>query len=196
MKPDKFPLSWPQGYPETEQRQESKFICTFAQARNGIFTQLDRLGVNEFFISCNVKRNKAGQLVEGRLIYDNPGVAVYFTYKNEERVIACDKWKYIHENMRAVEKTIEAIRALERWGCSDIITRAMGNMKALAENAGSSNGAWWLILEVEQTATAAEIKEAHRRLSKLYHTDNRITGDKDKFIRVQSAFQQAIVSKL
>jgi hypothetical protein len=190
MKAEKFPLSWPAGYPVTEHRIESKFSCTFAQARDGIFNQIDLLGAKTFFISCNVQRNKKGDLVEGRLIYDNPGVALYFNYKGEDKVIACDKWKYIHENLRAVEKSLEAIRGLERWGCSDIISRAMGGLKELAENAGESNGAWWQVLGVDQDAPPTYIEAAYKQKVKIYHPD-KPTGNRDMFELVLRAYNEA-----
>lgn len=193
MKPEKFPLSWPQGYPVTEYREVSKFKCTFAEARDGVFSELSRLGVSDFFISCNVQRDKKGELVEGRLIYDNPGVAVYFTLDGEERVVACDKWKYIHENMRAVEKTIEAIRGMDRWGCSDIIARAVPKL-AIEQQAGKSKGAWWQTLGVEQDAPLPYITSAYKRLAKKYHPDMP-TANRDMFDMVQNAYDVAVATK-
>lgn len=193
--PEKFPLSWPQGYPVTKQREYSKFMCTMAEARDGVMYQLSRFNATDVIISTNVQVDKRGMIpASGRLVYDNPGVAVYFKLiSGELKVVACDKWMYLHENMRAIEKTIEALRGIDRWGATDIISRATEGMKALAENAGSSNGAWWVILEVEQNATKAEIKAAHRALSTKYHPDNLVTGNKDKFIQVQTAFQEATI---
>lgn len=190
MTAEKFPLAWPQGYPVTEYREPSKFKCTFAEARDGIFNELNRLGADEFFISCNIERNKKGELVGGRLIYDNPGVAVYFKFNGEQKVIACDKWKYIHENLRAVEKSLDSIRGLDRWGCTNIISQAVSGMKALPQNAGASNMAWWQVLGVQQTTPESEIEFAYRQLIKKYHPDKRYTGDNDKFIRVQEAYKQ------
>lgn len=192
MKPQKFPLSWPQGYPVAERRTESKFNCTMAQARDGIITELSRLRTTDVIISTNVQIDKRGLIAAaGRLVYDNPGVAVYFKFKGEEKVVCCDKWLYLHENLRAVEKSIEAIRGLDRWGCSDIISRAMGDMKALPQNAGNSTSEWWQVLELTPEATLGEAIVAAKRLKVRYHPDNMATGDEEKFKQVQEALDKA-----
>ncbi len=187
--PEKFPLHWPQGYPVTTHRQESKFKCTFAEARDGIFFELSRLGATEILISSNINPNKNGLIVAGRLVYDNPGVAVYFKYKGEPKVIACDKWKFIHENFRAIEKSVEAIRGLDRWGCTNIISQAVSGMKELPMNAGESYGAWWQILEATENSSPDFIENNYKRLRKQYHPDMP-GGDNDKFIAIQNAYEE------
>jgi hypothetical protein len=191
MNAEKFPLTWPDGFPTTENREQSKFDCTLATARDGIIYQLKLLGVSKYILSTNAQRNKAGDLVDGRLIYPNPGVALYFIYNDEEKVIACDKWKYLHENLRAVEKSLDAIRGLERWGCSDIINRAIGNMKALPEHSGPSSQAWWQILGVKQNASQEEIKKAYWKLAKKYHPDTGSTPSASLFDLVTKAYDEA-----
>jgi hypothetical protein len=43
----------------------------------------------------------------------DPGVAVYFTYKGNEVVLCCDTYERIWENVYAIGKTIENLRAIE-----------------------------------------------------------------------------------
>lgn len=191
MKAEKFPLTWPDGFPTTEYRVQSKFDCNLATARDGIVAQLKLLGVSKYVLSTNAQRNKKGELTDGRLIYPNPGVALYFIYNDDEKVIACDKWKYLHENLRAVEKSLDAIRGLERWGCSDITNRAIGNMKALPEHAGESNKAWWQVLGVKQNASQEEIKKTYWALAKKYHPDTGENPDTTAFDQLTKAYNEA-----
>jgi hypothetical protein len=191
MTPEKFPLAWPPGYPVTDQRTESKFICTMAEAKDGIYTELERLRATDVLISTNVQVDKRGIIpASGRLVYANPGVAVYFKFKGEDKVVACDKWYYLHENLRAVQKSIEAIRGLERWGCSDIISRAMGDMKALPEKGSASANTWWDELGVNQFAPAAAIKAAYRVKSKNAHPDG--GGSAAAFDRLTKAYTEGL----
>jgi len=187
---EKYPLHWPQGYPVTETRIASKFTCTFAEARDGIFNELNRLGADEFFISCNINRNKGGALVHGKLVYDNTGAAVYFKFKGERKVIACDKWKYIHENFRAIEKSLQAIRGLDRWGCTNIISQAVSGLKELASG---GNKTWWQIPGVDITASPIEVKTKYKELIKKYHPD-KSSGSESDFIEVQNAYQDYLSS--
>jgi hypothetical protein len=50
---------------------------------------------------------------------DDVGVAVYFSYRNQQRCFACDRWNRIQDNMQAISKTIEALRGIERWATGD-----------------------------------------------------------------------------
>lgn len=47
---------------------------------------------------------------------------------------------------------------------------------------------YYTILEIEETATQEEIKEAFRRLVKKYHPDNIYTGNEEKFREVLEAY--------
>jgi len=194
MKPEQFPLAWPEGYPVTERRQESKFKCTLAEARDGVLYELRQLNATDIVISTNVQVTKQGLLPgNGRLVYDNPGVAVYFKYRNKEAVIACDNWKYLHENMRAVEKSLEAIRGLERWACTDIISQALGQHKALPPATGVIIAGFdaYKVLGIIPGLSKSMIKARYHELAKQLHPD-KVTGDKEKFIELSKAFEIAL----
>lgn len=193
MKPEKFPLSWPAGYPVTNNRQPSSFKVTFLKARDEMINEFKLLlgDTRSLVISCNMPHDTKGVLTgKSPLMYPNPGVAVYFTFNGEEKVIACDHWRHLHENIRAIGITVSALRSLERQKCTQILSRAMGDMKALPQNAGASNGAWWDVLCVKETDLISVIKERYNDLIKIYHPD-KPTGNKDMFNMVTNAYQEA-----
>jgi len=166
-----------------------------AEARDGIISELARLKATDTLISTNVQVDKRGLIpAAGRLVYDNPGVAVYFKFKGEDKVVCCDKWVYLHENLRAVQKSIEAIRGLERWGCSDIISRAMGDMKALPEGRifNYQHKRWFEILGVDEYASKREIRDAYRLKSKTAHPDG--GGSEEEFFILTEAFNEGVNS--
>jgi hypothetical protein len=193
-----FPLHWPQGYPVTEKRLESNFKSTLATARDGILNEIKLLSgpdqAKKAIISTNMTVNKEGLLTgSGVMAYPNPGAAVYFTYQGEDKVIACDAWKYLHDNLRAVQLTIQAMRGLDRWKCTQILSRAMSDMKALPMQAGPDTGiTWWQILQVQPSASKDEIKEAYKRLAQYYHPDKPGTGNEAMFKVINEAYQKAI----
>lgn len=57
------------------------------------------------------------------------GGAVYFKLDGEDQCIPCDKWRTIAENMRAIEKTIEALRGLERWRAKEMVNAPFRGFK-------------------------------------------------------------------
>lgn len=185
-----FPLSWPLGFERSADKKDSSFKCTVAQARDGVMKQLDLLGGINPIISSNVPVKKDGQMYGNtRPVDGDTGVAVYWTWKNEQFVMACDKYNKLHENLRAIEKSIEALRGLDRWGASDILARAFTGFKALP---APDAQAWWRVLEVAENATEQEIKNAYRKLARKYHPDNLKTGDHATFSSLSDAYAKAV----
>ena len=130
--------------------------------------ELNRFGATEIIISTNLKYRQDGLPYSNQRQPDDKGVAVYFMKDNQQLVIACDTFDKIGCNLWAIGKSIFAIRAIERWGCSEIVAKAFTGFLALAETTQEN---WWNILEVSETATADEIKKAYHRLAKVYHPD-------------------------
>ena len=60
-----------------------------------------------------------------------PGVAIYFQYEGNPISIACDKWLTPAENVRALSLTINSLRGVDRWGCSQMLQRVFTGFKAL-----------------------------------------------------------------
>lgn len=90
-----YPLSWPAGYPRTEERQRSNFNTTPGVAIERLIKQVELMAgkSSNIIISSNVPLSRKGTLyadMANDAIYD-PGVAVYFFYEGEQRVICCDE---------------------------------------------------------------------------------------------------------
>lgn len=183
-----FPLHWPIGFERNNSQTVSQFKCTLGQARDGILQQIRQLKGTNVIISSNIPLKKDGNMYASLKPIDNDhGVAVYFTWKNDQYVLACDKYYQIWENLRAIEKSIEAIRGLDRWGASDILARAFTGFKALPESSFPM-AQWYDILGVHQGSNYEAITSSYKKLVKKYHPDNQETGDRDRFDEVQSAY--------
>lgn len=61
----------------------------------------------------------------------DPGIAVWWVQKGREQVIACDRWKDVTQNLRAIDMSLEALRGLDRWGASEMVERAFAGFAAL-----------------------------------------------------------------
>lgn len=101
-------LTWPEGKPRAAHRKRSAFKgAEVDREQREIEAELARWGVRRFIISRNNQRIYAG----------DPGAAVWWeTRKGELRVLASDSWDKLADNLRAICKTLDAMRALERWG--------------------------------------------------------------------------------
>ncbi|MQY48236.1 J domain-containing protein [Rhizobiales bacterium RZME27] len=126
-----FPLSWPHGWPRTKQPTRSRFDVPFTSARDGLMEQIRLLGGRLPILSSDLELRRDGLPYANQREPADKGVAVYFEWKGQQRVFACDRWDRIKDNIRALEKTIEAIRGIERWGASDMLERAFTGFTAL-----------------------------------------------------------------
>ncbi|MBS7565109.1 J domain-containing protein [Mucilaginibacter sp. Bleaf8] len=161
--------------------------------------EIKLLGGTRPVISTNIPVRLDGQLYATlRPVNKDHGVAVYFIWNNKQRVIACDSYPKIEDNLRAIELTIEGIRRPERYGIADAINSAFERFKLIGsgDHTPAPVETWWRTLEVSPDASLETITKAFHALAKLYHPDMRPLGNKEKFQRIKAAYDEAIKSKL
>lgn len=165
-----FPLTWPEGRERTKHRVSSQFRGTFEVIRKELCNELDRMGAENVILSSNLPLRADGMPRSGVHRLDDPGVAVYFKHKGRDMCFACDKYLLVWENFRAILRTIEAIRGIERWGSSDMMERAFRGFVALSEKAGEY---WREVFEIPEgvKVTKEHIDRAFRMAAHVYHPD-------------------------
>jgi hypothetical protein len=167
-----FPLQWPPGKPRTPRAriERSRFSPgNRPQECRAVQEELARLGARNVVISTNIRLRNDGLPYANDKAPADQGVAVYFTYAGGQKCFACDRWWTIEENLRAVWKSIEAIRGLERWGSKSFVDAAFTGFAALP--APGAARAWWDVLGVSQHATVDQINAAYREKAKSAHSD-------------------------
>lgn len=189
---DAYPLQWPAHWPRTEHPKRSQFQTSQAEAQSGVIHELRLLGATDIVLSTNIKLRQDGLPYASLRPPEDKGVAVYFTLNGETQCIPCDKWISVAENMRAIEKTVEALRGLERWGAKEMVNAAFRGFKALPANAivtPYTARPWHEVLEVSPTASIETIRAAYRSMLHRHHPDK--GGDESKFMAVQRAWEEA-----
>lgn len=162
-----YPLAWPQGWPRTKNPQRSRFATTFDRARREVEDEVRRMGGRYAVISTNMPLRRDGRPYAGaRPDRDDNGVAVYFERDGKQMVFACDRWDRAGDNMRAIQKTIEALRGIERWGASDMMERAFSAFEALPPPRSC-----WDVLGVRIGSPADEIHAAYLAKARAAHPD-------------------------
>ena len=162
-----YPLAWPQGWPRTAKPQRSRFDVTPDKAMQELVWEIQRMGARYPVISTNVALRRDGRPYAGAKPDGNDaGVAVYFERKGKQMVFACDRWDRVQDNMRAIQKTIDAMRGIERWGASDMMERAFSAFEALPPPKSP-----WDILGVPKGSDKDAINAAYRRKAQGAHPD-------------------------
>lgn len=135
-----FPLQWPDGWPRAKMRQQDHpfggkvYGLTFDRARRQLTEELQRLGARNIVLSTNVELRLDGQPYAGAAgkRMNDPGVAVYFTLKGRQMVMAQDRYTDIAANMRSLALAIDGMRQLERHGGGQMMERAFTGFVAIA----------------------------------------------------------------
>lgn len=187
-----YPLAWPLGYPRAAEPKDAAFKTSFAQARDGLFEELRLMHADAVVLSSNIELKRDGLPYAGRNPAD-PGLAVYFTWRQQQYVLACDCWRRAEHNLQAIRKTVEALRGIARWGTSEMLVAAFAGFKALPEQAQEVAGTtWWGILGVKEWASPDEINAAYKRLAKQGHPD--AGGSHERMVELNTARDRGLLA--
>jgi hypothetical protein len=187
-----FPLSWPPGWPRKPNpvRPRARFGAgsgvSLGVGVQRVTDELRRLGATGVIISTNVRPRLDGLPSGDAANPVDPGAAVYFRIKDQPRVLACDKWGRLADNLAALAKHVEAIRGQVRWGVGSI-EQAFGGYLALAAMGASKP--WWEILGVDPAAQWHQIEAKREALLHRHHPDK--GGNANTAAEINAAFDTA-----
>jgi hypothetical protein len=203
LKPiEAYPLCWPENRPRTQawNRERARFDMSFARARDEIVRQIELmcgkypLAQREtgLIISTNIALRRDGLPLASQRQPEDPGVAVYFTYKKRPMCFACDRWQKVEDNMQAIAKTIDALRGIARWGTGDMMEAAFTGFTALPAPGKTTARGWREVLGFPAHAnpSAAEVEREYKQRRSKAHPDH--GGNEAEFNAVQIAYQQAM----
>ena len=184
---DAYPLQWPAGWDRSDYRYDARYRVTMAQARDELLRELTLLGASDVVISTNIPVRQDGLPRANYRTPDDPGVAVYWTQNGKPRVMACDQWRTIRSNMRAIGKAIAAMREIDRCGASQIFERAFEGFAALPSDAKRP---WRDVLGFNGKPVAMKaVKLRHRELMLQHHPDR--GGDEQTMAEINRAYDEA-----
>lgn len=170
------PLQYPSGWertPESE-RESSRFEVRRGRAIRHLFKNLRLLGADNYKISTDIPTYTQGEkeIPYADAKVEDPGVAIYFEYNGTTHAMACDKWDDVRSNIRALGKTVEALRGIEIWGSSEMMQTAFKGYERLPSP------------ETYEDKDLKELKE----LLKETHPDQ--GGDSEEFKKVKKAYER------
>lgn len=175
MAPERqYPLQWPVGWKRTQIPGPSQFKTGMDKATRGLLAEISRLGGRLPVISSNAMYRQDGMPYARQPTIEDTGVAVYFERKGRPVVFACDSYWTVHENIHAIAKTIEALRAIERYGASDMMERAFTGFTALPAPIVAGMKRHWrevLLFDAHGDVTAADVQTMYRHQAGLHHPD-------------------------
>jgi hypothetical protein len=186
--PDRFPLAWPTGWPRTPraQRQRARFASrgqtlSVADGLKRLSAEVDRLGARYALVSSNVEVRLDGWPRSGQPEPADVGVALYFQLHGQARVLACDRWTRVADNLAAIAQHIDALRRIDRYGVGTM-AQAFAGYTALPAQASP----WWTVLEFADRPTSlAAVEQRHTELARRHHPDR--GGSLDTMAKINAA---------
>lgn len=187
---ESYPLYWPEGYERTDptRRIYGPFKTGFAQSRDSLLEEVARLGGKLVVLSTNVRLGANGLPRGDQAEPKDPGVAIYFTWQGEPRSFACDRYRLVRWNLRALALTINAFRGIERWGASGMMRRAFKGFIAITDQ----RKPWREVLGFTpaENVTGDKVVAAYKRLAQIRHPDG--GGTPEQFQELVSARDAAL----
>lgn len=184
-----YPLKWPDGWPRVTagMRRSAPYKTSLDHAIRDLLDDLRKMGAKDVTISSNVRVTLGVKLTENEV--KDPGVAVYWTHKSgEPRVMACDHWGRLRDNVRAIGLTVAALRQIERCGASGMLDRALEGFKALPEAPSC-----WHVIGLPKGSSQALVTTRFRELAATHHPDR--GGDPVAFGQITQAYHEALGGK-
>lgn len=184
-----YPLSWPVTWQRTKYRKQSDFGAhSIAECVDEILRQMRLLSATGVVISTNLALRNDGLPRSNQANPNDSGAAVYFRLKGADRVLACDRWIKVEDNLWSIAKHIDSIRGQARWGVGTV-EQAFTGYAALPAPAAAD--AWWVVLGIpSQRAGADEINAAWKRLMRTAHPD--AGGSDDQAARINAARDEGL----
>lgn len=119
----------------------------------------------------------------------DPAVAVYFTLRGKAMCVACDKWDRVGCNLRAIAKTLEALRAFDRWGVTTG-EQLLSHFTALPAPGDVQARTCWNVLAIAPTRSRSAIDAAWKSRARVCHPDT-TGGSHELMTELNTARDQA-----
>lgn len=189
-----WPLYWPPGWERTVRPTRARFgPTTVYRESQRVLAEVSRaggaIGRRLSIVSTNMRLKQDGTPYSGQRQPDDRGVSLWFDLAGEERVLACDRWDRVEDNLHAIALHLAAIRALDRWGVGSA-AQAFAGFVALPEEAGGEP--WHETLGISPEASRETIDAAYRRRAFDLHPDR--GGDRAKWDHLQAVRRIALAA--
>lgn len=191
---DYFPIDsiWPRGLPRTpaEKRTASKFKCTLGTAISNLQEEIIFWGSSFVTVGTALAIGASGRPIFVNRPLEDPAVAIQFERDGQPVTFHCDRFIDPRSNLRAIGKTLENLRAIDRYGANQVLERMFSGLRALPAP-GSAND-HWSILGLRPGATADQVRQAfnHRIRTEVKHPDQ--GGDPEEFTALVAARDAAL----
>lgn len=184
-------LDWPPEYDRTPEAEREPyphgFKVTRTEAFQSILDELSRMdGVTDVQLSFGAEQTvRDPNRPYADATFDDPGVVVRFSRNGEDFAMPCDRWDNPRDNARAIALTIEAKRALTRYGVETIESEFRRLRLPSGTGVVTGDPPPHEVLGVEPDAHPRAVRAAYRERVKEAHPDQ--GGSAEELAQVKRA---------
>lgn len=150
---------------------------------------MDRLKATTAVLSSNCVLNLAGEPRGDQQPHDS-GVALYFTLKGRQMVMATDHYSQVSSNLRRLALAMAYLRGLERHGGGIMVERAFAGFATLPEPGRIAPWRECMRFAVSAEITESMIKARFRELAMARHPDK--GGNDQQMAELNAARDRAL----
>lgn len=185
---------WPAG--RSSARRRSQFKCSYDRAMRKLREEMSRISVYRVVLMVDLNESdiRMDGLPRGDRQPRSSRVAVAYTRDKRDFIIRADQYGEWTHNLYAIGMTLEALRAVDRWGVTSGGEQYLGFAALPAGEFGSVDDAAALLVTVgggntdDVIASSDNLTKAYRRAAMVAHPD-RPNGNAQQFERVTRAMQ-------
>jgi hypothetical protein len=180
MSAEAYPLQWPEGWPRTPsyQRKSSSvfqsrvYQITLERARSGLEQTLRLLEARNIVLSTNIPLRADGAPRSGaeRMNMD-VGVAVYFTLRKRQMVMAQDAFDKVAGNVRSLALAVDGMRQMQRHGGGHMMERAFTGFLAITPPDWKKPWREVMSAAKDWRPSPSELASHYRKLANERHPD-------------------------
>jgi hypothetical protein len=175
--------------------QRSRFEATYAQTLKQLERELKHLQARQVTIQAGFRqvRNDGWPYAAARP--EHPACVLQFQSKGQPLLFKASKYDTFEANLRSIALTLEALRAVDRYGVVEGEQYAgfkqIGDGKTPAADATRIEAALflaaWSEMPKDLILDSREARdEAYRKAARALHPDNKETGNHEQFVMLQS----------
>jgi hypothetical protein len=185
-------IDWPPEFERTSQRRRtsgSKFQASLADTTAAIDAEMDRMDVDDWRASTasGGRYVKANGLPKHNANPEDPGFVLRWSDDGEQFAVACDKYRRLRDNFRAVYLWVHETRMREQ---RPVVTGDTGfaaaRLPSGEEDAVAADPPPHEVLDVSPDAPEAVVEGAYRAKVQEVHPD-KPSGSEEAFQRIQRA---------
>jgi hypothetical protein len=124
-----------------------------------------------------------------------PGYTIKFMWNKKWVPVASKLQPTKAGNIRMCYRVINYVWEMQLRGITGVVSQAISEMGLVATGTADALAEDYALLGLDNNTSPEQIKEGYRKKVKVFHPDNKVTGDSDIFKAIDRAYKRLMAAK-